>query len=132
MDYISVIQSGILSGVAYDFLKYGIPLAFDSFKGGLKKQQQEWLLDEPTTQKILTRMSELYQSQPSVEQYDQVIQNDIVLAELVKAISEPQNQNTQTLNKSNQNTVIGGDNNGSITNHFYTPENTPLSSIKKE
>lgn len=131
MDYINVIQSGVVGNVAYDFLKYGIPLAFDSFKSGLKSKGQEWLLDEQVTEKLLARATELYQPDQNLEKYNQVIQQDAVLAELIKAIAKPSNKNTQTLNGCAQSTAIGG-NVAELIINYSTPPAFGDSSIKKD
>lgn len=83
MEYMNVIQSGVLGHVVYELLKYKLSLTFNTFKSGMKGQGQAWLLDEQGTEKILARASELYQSNQDFEQYHQIIQQDAILAELL-------------------------------------------------
>lgn len=131
MDYINVMQSGVLGNVAYDFLKYGIPLAFNSFKDALKNKGHEWLLDEQGTQNILARASELYKSEQDVEQYNQIIQQDSVLAELLKSAIQPHNQNTLNFNDSIKSTGVAGDVGTLTVNHYATVQSEGNSPIKK-
>lgn len=132
MDYINVMQSGVLGNVTYDLLKYGIPLAFNSFKDALKSKGHEWLLDEQGTQNILARASELYKPEQDVKQYNQIIQQDFVLAELLKSAIQPHNQNTLNFNDSSKSTGVAGDVGTLTVNHYATAQSEDNSPIKKQ
>lgn len=132
MDYLNVMQTGVLGNLAYDLLKLGVSFTFDNLSKGLKAKGQQWLLDEQATDKIADRVSELYHDEQSLEQFNQTLAKDSELVELLTNANQTSiqsNRNTQTVSDSPQSTIIGGSVNN-LTIHQTVPATEAPSSAK--
>ena len=84
------VTAAILSGLIYDLVKYGVKVTANLVKDKTTEHQKQWTADEPTTEKIVSRINELgYTEGESQDDYCQRLSNDGVLTQLLPAVNQP-------------------------------------------
>ena len=127
MDVGSVISAALVGGFSYDLVKNGLQLSVANIIDLTQEKTIDWLYNEEATEKIADRINKLGYNNESLKQYEQRLDSDVVLNELLKQLSQGEASVAINLDNSKNTRVAGRDYNEYNTYHT-PPETTPKKS----